>query len=114
MIGSPFAGSLVARLGGTHVVHGVVLCVGALLVLIALTAHSLPALIVYLVLAGIANALAQPATNQPLAQRVSLSRQGAAFGAKYSAIPVASMLSGLAVPPLALRSDGGARLPRSR
>lgn len=33
VIGSPFAGSLVARLGGTHVVHGVVLCVGALLVL---------------------------------------------------------------------------------
>jgi MFS family permease len=79
-----------------------VLCTGVLLILIALTAHTLPVLIVYLGIAGIANALAQPATNQLVAHRIPLVRQGAAYGAKYSAIPVASMLAGLAVPVLGL------------
>lgn len=102
VLASPFAGRLVTRLGAVRAIRWVVLFVAVVLVLMAGTAYSLPVLATYLALAGVANAVAQPATNQLLAQQVPRRRQGSAYGAKQSAIPVASMLAGLAVPALAL------------
>ena len=99
---SPFSGRLVERVGTVRTVRGIVLCVAVLMTLLALTVTSLPVLAAYLVGAGILNALAQPATNQLVAQRIPRTRQGFAYGAKYSAIPVASLLAGLAVPSLGL------------
>jgi MFS family permease len=99
---SPFAGRLVDALGAVRAIRGVGIAVAVLLMLIAATARSFPALLGFLALAGIANALAQPATNQLVAHRIPRVRQGFAFGAKYSAIPIASMLAGLAVPVLGL------------
>ncbi|MPZ00885.1 MAG: MFS transporter [Actinophytocola sp.] len=102
VLGSPFAGRLVERVGALGAIRGVVLFVAVLLALIAGTASSLTLLVAYLAAAGIANALGQPATNQLVAQRILPTRQGVAYGAKYSAIPVASMLAGVAVPLLGL------------
>lgn len=59
-------------------------------------------LAVALVLGGAANAIAHPAVNTALFRTVPRSRQGFAFGAKQSAIPVAGLLGGLAVPAIAL------------
>jgi predicted MFS family arabinose efflux permease len=55
-----------------------------------------------LVLAGLANAVGQPAGNATLAQHVSADRFGIAFAVKQSGIPVATLLGGLAVPTVAL------------
>jgi MFS family permease len=55
-----------------------------------------------LVIAGLSAALAQPAANRLLINRVSGRRLGTAFGLKQSAPPTASMLAGLAVPAVAL------------
>ena len=55
-----------------------------------------------LALAGIANAVCQPAINLFMADQVALDRQGVAFGIKQSAIPAAVLVSGLALPPLAI------------
>jgi MFS family permease len=99
---SPFAGRLVGAVGPVRAIRSVGIAVAVLLVLIAVTARSFPALVGLLALAGVANAFAQPATNQLVAHRIPQVRQGLAYGAKYSAIPIASMLAGLAVPVLGL------------
>ena len=52
--------------------------------------------------AGLANAVAQPAINLFMADQVPIDRQGLAFGIKQSAIPGAILVSGLALPALAL------------
>lgn len=75
---------------------------GAALLGIAAAAASYLQLLAWLCLAAAANALAQPATNLALARGVSPSRQGLAFGIKQSAIPLATLVSGLAVPIIGL------------
>ena len=69
---------------------------------IALVASSWIELAASLVVAALAAALAQPATNRLLADRIPAHRLGMAFGLKQSAPPVASMLAGLSVPVVAL------------
>ena len=65
-------------------------------------APSLVVLFALLAVAGLANAVAQPAINLFMAEQVALDRQGLAFGIKQSAIPAAILVSGLALPVLAL------------
>jgi MFS family permease len=52
--------------------------------------------------AGLGNSVTQLASNHLLAQQVQSGRQGVAYGIKQSAIPIASMLAGLALPVLGL------------
>ena len=59
-------------------------------------------LLALLAVAGLANAVNQPAINLFMAEQVPLDRQGLAFGIKQSAIPGAILVSGLALPLLAL------------
>jgi len=73
---------------------GVDLCV-------ALFANDFSTLIAFLAIAGMCNAAAQTAVNLGLAQ-AGLPRLGLAIAVKQSGMPAASMLSGLAVPALAL------------
>jgi cyanate permease len=54
------------------------------------------------VLAGIAAATSQVASNQALVRSVPAGRYGLLFGLKHTSVPVAAMLGGLAVPALAL------------
>lgn len=99
---SPFAGVIIGRVGALKAMRISVLLVAILLLLVSTAVHSLVTLLVLLTIAGAINALTQPATNLYVAQRIHVDRQGAAYGAKYSAIPMASLLAGLAVPLLGL------------
>ena len=51
---------------------------------------------------GLANAVSHPAANLSLAREVPAGRQGLSFGIKQAAIPVATLLAGLAVPTIAV------------
>lgn len=99
---SPFAGILVTRIGARAAMRVSVLVVGAVLVVTGIWVDSLPVLLLLLAFGGAGNALAQPATNLFLAQRVTSGRQGTAYGVKQSAIPASSLLAGVAVPALGL------------
>lgn len=99
---SPLAGGVVSRIGARSTMRLSLGLVGGVLVAVGLAAHSLPGLLLLLAVGGAGNALAQPATNLYLAQRVVPGRQGTAYGIKQSAIPAAGLLAGLAVPVLAL------------
>lgn len=101
-VASPFAGFIIGRVGVLKAMRFAVLSVAILLLMVFAAVHSLAALLVLLTVAGGINALTQPATNLYVAQTINADRQGAAYGAKYSAIPMSSLLAGLAVPLLGL------------
>lgn len=92
------AGRAAQRLGQikamTFAVTGSAIALSA----IALAVQSWSHLLLALILAGLANAVAQPAANLAVADGVPLRRQGVAFGLKQAAVPTASMLAGAAVP----------------
>lgn len=69
---------------------------------VALGARSWPTLVVFMVLCGVANAMIQPAAALYLARNVPSRRRGRAFGFTLAAIPLATLLAGLAVPTFAL------------
>ncbi len=95
-------GHLAERVGGVRVMRVAPLVSGAALLVIAAVVGSWPALIVTLVVAGLASSAVQPAANLFLSRRIDARHQGLAFGIKQSAIPLASLLGGLAVPLIAL------------
>ncbi|MEO6955847.1 MAG: MFS transporter [Antricoccus sp.] len=99
---SPLTGALVDRLGVKVAMRCSTFLVATLLLLAGLLVRSFSSLLVVLVIAGLGNAVAQPATNQFVAERIVARRQGVAYGAKQSAIPTASLLAGLAVPVLGI------------
>ena len=76
---------------------------GSSLCLFGLAAAPDPAWLLALVwAAGLPNSLGQPASNLLITQGVPVHRRGLGFGAKQSAIPVATLLAGIAVPAVAL------------
>lgn len=95
-------GHLAERVGGARVMRMAALASAVALAIIAALVGSWPALVATLVLAGVASSAVQPAANLFLSRRVDARHQGLAFGIKQSAIPLASLLGGLAVPSLAL------------
>jgi MFS family permease len=101
-IGAGPGGRLSERTGALRAMRGSVLVAGACLLAAALLANSLVVLFACLAVAGLANAVAQPATNLFMADQVPMERQGLAFGIKQSAIPGAVLVSGLALPVLAI------------
>jgi MFS family permease len=74
----------------------------ALLILLAVAARSWWSLVACLALAGLVNALAQPAADLALARGIADDHQGTAFGLRTGAVPVATLLAGLAVPAIGL------------
>jgi predicted MFS family arabinose efflux permease len=101
-VGSLPVGGLVERLGPARTGRAAVSLAGTAMLAIALTAHSVPALLVLLAIAATANSLGQLSSNASLAQWVPARHHGLAFGAKQSAIPLATLLAGAAVPVIAL------------
>jgi len=99
---SAAGGRVAERLGPSGATRCSALVSAAALALIAGAASSFPLLLLFLIVGGAGNALAQPATNLLLAQRIPRDRLGTAFGIKQSAIPMATLLGGLAVPTVAL------------
>jgi MFS family permease len=71
---------------------------------VALGSLSYPLLLILLVVCGVANAALQTTANLLLAHSVPRARQGLAFGVKQSAVPVATLLAGLAVPTIGVAS----------
>ncbi|MDF1595058.1 MAG: MFS transporter [Acidimicrobiia bacterium] len=65
-------------------------------------ARSPVTLVVFLIVAGTANALGQASANLTLARGVEDGKQGMAFGLKQSALPIGALLAGLTVPLLAV------------
>ena len=95
-------GRVTERVGALTSMRLAGLVSGVSLLAIAAIGTSVPALMAFLALAGVANGASQPAVNLFMAQEVDTSRQGFAFGLKQSAIPAATTISGLALPVLAL------------
>ena len=99
---SALNGRVAERLGAGRSMRLAALASAVVLAGIAALAVSWAVLVGLLVAGGLANSLAQPATNLHLARTVRAGRQGLAFGVKQSAIPAATLLGGLAVPAVAL------------
>ncbi|HEU0023122.1 MAG TPA: MFS transporter [Thermoleophilaceae bacterium] len=95
-------GRLAERLGPLTAMRRAVVVTATCLFAIASLAGSLAAVFALLAVAGLANAVAQPSINLFMAEQVPIDRQGLAFGIKQSAIPGAILVSGLALPALAL------------
>ncbi|MEU1588759.1 MFS transporter [Micromonospora sp. NPDC005710] len=96
------SGRLVERYGPAVVARcGILLAAGSMLA-VAAVARSYPVLVGLLALSAAANALGQLASNTALTQHVPARRQGLSFGVKQAAIPVSTLLAGVAVPTIAL------------
>lgn len=89
---------LAEHFGALRVMKAVAAADVVLLALIGGAARSWGLLTVLLALAGMASSIVQPAANQFISRQVPTDRQGLAFGIKQSAIPLSSLLGGLAVP----------------
>lgn len=96
-------GRLSERVGAARTMTVGAALSGAALAMIAATASSWTWLVVWLALAGVGNGLTQPATNGVLSGVINPARQGVAFGTKQAAIPLAGLLSGLALPLIGLQ-----------
>lgn len=92
----------IERVGGARAMRVLGGAAGGLLLLLGTVAGSWTVLAVLLVAAGFVSGGIAPATNLFLARRSPQGHQGFAFGLKQSAVPLASLLGGLAVPVVAL------------
>jgi len=101
-LASAVMGRLVERIGSHRGMRLAAAGSAASLLGVALFAGSWAGLVACLVLGGLANAVAQPATHLSLAREVPAGRQGFSFGIKQAAIPTATLLAGLAVPGIAV------------
>ncbi|HEX5540049.1 MAG TPA: MFS transporter [Micromonospora sp.] len=101
-IASVPSGALVERYGPAVIARGGILLAAATLLAIGVFARSFALLLVLLALSAVANALGQLASNSVLARHVPVGRQGVSFGLKQAAIPLSTLLAGIAVPTVAL------------
>lgn len=95
-------GGVADRLGGRVSMRVGVVFTGLAALGIGGASASLPTLALLLAAAGLGNALSQPAAGALLVSEIPGIRQGIAFGIFQSAKPIAVLLSGLAVPLIAL------------
>ncbi|MDO3701628.1 MFS transporter [Micromonospora sp. C28SCA-DRY-2] len=96
------SGALAERYGPAVVARAAILISAGSLLAMATLARSFPVLLGLLALGGTANALGQMGSNAALARHVPSRRQGLSFGVKQAAIPVSTLLAGVAVPTVAL------------
>jgi MFS family permease len=102
MISAVWLGKMAERFGGLRMMRVSSLLSAVTLLAIAVAARSWAVMAGMMVLAGLAAAAMQPATNLLLARRIPRSKQGLAFGVKQAAVPLAACLGGLAVPGIGL------------
>lgn len=100
-VGSTPAGRLADRLGA-HVCLGGGLATSAVAMTLTAAAQSWLQLTFSLALAGLSHSVLQVSANLLLADAIPVNRQGLAFGVKQSAIPVATMTAGAALPIIGL------------
>ena len=99
---APAAGILSERRGASRALALSAVLAAAACAGIASVARSGVGLVPWLVAAGLANAIGQPATTIFVAQTIPASRQGFAFGVKQATAPLGTLLAGIAVPAFAL------------
>ena len=100
-LGAGWGGRLADHIGALRAMRRCVFVTSAALAAMAL-APSLAILFALLAVAGVANSVTQPAINLFVAEQIPGDRQGLGFGIKQSGIPAAILVSGLALPVLAL------------
>lgn len=98
---SPLMGQVVERLGAGRAA-ALAASTSAVAMAGAGLASSWWQLALALTLAGLGNAVAQPAANLMLSDSIPVRRLGLAFGIKQSCVPAAALVGGLAVPTVAL------------
>ncbi|ANI14954.1 MFS transporter [Pseudomonas citronellolis] len=98
---SPWAGALVQHIGTRTGLVSIFLLVGLSFSLMAIL-PGFGGLITALLLCGIAQSLANPATNQAIAQGIPASRKAGVVGLKQSGVQASALLAGVALPPLVL------------
>lgn len=96
------AGRLAERVGALKMMRFAALVAMISMTGLGLLTHALWNLAALLALGGVSNGAMQPAANLYLSKNVHTQRQGLAFGIKQAGIPAATLLSGVAVPTLAL------------
>ena len=97
-----YGGRFVQLLGPRKGIYlGAAVGLAAMLAIAALV-RSWQQLAVAMFVGGVANALAQPASNLALVRGISVRWQGMAFGVKQSAVPMVSLLAGASIPLVAL------------
>jgi predicted MFS family arabinose efflux permease len=101
-LGAGVGGRFADRIGAASALRACMLVTAACLLLAGAVAGSLPVLLALLAVAGVSNSVAQPATNLFVAEDIPGDRQGIGFGIKQSGIPAAIVVSGLALPLLAI------------
>ena len=101
-IGASWGGRLADHVGAVRAMRRCVLITAACLLAGALLSQSVIVLLLLLAVAGVANAVCQPAINLFVSEEIASERQGLGFGIKQSGIPGAILVSGLALPVLAI------------
>jgi predicted MFS family arabinose efflux permease len=101
-IGAGAGGRVADRVGAARALRGCMVVTAVCLLAAAALAQSLLALLALLAVAGVSNSVAQPATNLFVSEEIPDDRQGLGFGIKQSGIPAAILVSGLALPLLAI------------
>jgi predicted MFS family arabinose efflux permease len=101
-LGASWGGRLADHVGAVRAMRGCVLITAGCLLACALLAESLVVLLLLLAVAGVSNSVCQPAINLFVSEQVPADRQGFGFGIKQSGIPAAILVSGLALPVLAI------------
>ncbi|WP_341667212.1 MFS transporter [Alcaligenes sp. SDU_A2] len=96
---SPWAGALVQRMGSRAGLVSLFALVGLSFLLVGIL-PGFGGLMAALLLCGLAQSLANPATNQAIAQAVPASRKAGMVGLKQSGVQASALLAGLVLPPL--------------
>ena len=102
MLCSTPLGRLVERMGAVAGVRASAGLTAVACVLVAAFARDATALVVLLSFAGIGNALASPAVSAALKYEIAPERRGLAFGAQQAGASIGALLSGLALPAVAI------------
>jgi MFS family permease len=97
-IASPPMGRIAEHIGGGRSLRIAALTNGAVMILVAAVARNWWELAVLIAVAGVGNALTQPAANILMARTIPPERHGIAFAVKQSAMPFGTLIGGLAVP----------------
>jgi len=99
---SPTMGRITEQVGGGRALRTAALLNGTVMIAIALLARNWWQLAILVAIAGVGNALTQPAANVLMARTIPPERHGIAFAVKQSAMPFGTLLGGLAVPLITL------------
>lgn len=100
-LSSAWSGRMTERFGPQRLMR-IAAAFAAISALTVATAQSFGWIFAAVATGGLANALAQPAANALVVYHVDTTRRGFALGVKQSAIPMATLVAGVAVPTIGL------------